>query len=171
MHQSHTITQRARRAAVLAGIAAVAILAACKNPAGTPTNVVTNPLGATYDPALGIRIADYQVTTNGAYTYDSIIGGGAIANAGKLVKLRYIGYLANGVIFDKNTNVATDSVLTFTIGSGSVIQGFDEGLIGMRQGGKRMIIIPPTLGYGSTARAGIPANSILIFNISLTSVQ
>jgi hypothetical protein len=171
MHQSPTFTQRARRAAVIAGIAVVAIVSACKNPAGTPEGVTTNPLAATYDSSLGIHIADYQVTTNGAYTLDSIIGGGAVVNTGKLVKLRYTGFLTNGVIFDKNTNVATDSILSFTIGSGSVIQGFDEGLIGMRQGGKRMIIIPPTLGYGSTAHAGIPANSILVFSISLTSVQ
>ena len=171
MHHSPIFTQRVRRAAVIAGIAALATIAACKNPAGSPEGVVTNPLAATYDSSLGIVIGSFQVTTNGAYTFDSIIGGGAVANAGKQVRLRYTGYLANGIVFDKNTNVATDSLLTFTIGGGSVIQGFDEGLIGMRQGGKRMIIIPPKLGYGNVAHAGIPANAILIFSISLNTVQ
>ena len=162
---------RARRSAVLAGIVAAVTLSACQNPAGSLAGVETNPLVAQYDSSLGVTISAYQVTTNGAFTFDSIIGGGAVANVGKTVKLRYTGYLTNGLIFDKNTNVATDSILTFIIGGGAVIQGFDEGLVGMRQGGKRMVIMPPTLGYGSVARAGIPANSILIFSISLTTVQ
>ena len=174
MHLSLTNMQTARRFAVLVGLVSVATLAslaACKNPAGSLAAAITNPLAATYDPSLAITIANYQVTTNGTYTYDSIIGGGAVANVGKVVKLRYTGYLTNGVIFDKNTNVATDSILTLTIGGGAVIQGFDEGLRGMRQGGKRMIIIPPVLGYGNTAHAGIPANSILVFSVSLSTVQ
>ena len=174
MHHSFISMQAARRVAVALGVVSVATLAAlaaCRNPAGTLVAAITNPLAATYDASLGITIASYQVTTNGAYTFDSIIGGGAVANAGKVVKLRYTGYLTNGVVFDKNTNLVTDSILSFVIGGGSVIGGFDEGLVGMRQGGKRMIIIPPKLGYGATARAGIPANSILIFSISLTTVQ
>ena len=174
MHHSLTKMHSTRRVAVIVGFAAaaaLAALAACRNPAGSLVAAITNPLAATYDASLGITIANYQVTTNGAYTFDSIIGGGAIASAGKTVKLRYTGYLSNGVIFDKNTNVVTDSTLNFVIGGGAVIRGFDEGLVGMRQGGKRMIIIPPALGYGATARAGIPANSILIFLISLSVVQ
>ncbi len=158
------------RAALVAGSLGLAIAVGCKNPAAGPPLVAPDPLTATYDTSLHINISQYTVTTNGAFTRDSVVGGGNIAASGKVVSLRYVGRLTDGTIFDQNT-ASGASPLNFTIGAGSVIPGFDEGLLGMRAGGKRVIIIPPKLGYGSTPRAGIPANSILIFSISLTTVN
>ena len=163
-------TRPRRRAALIVGALGLAIAVGCKNPAAGPPLVAPDPLTATYDSALHINISQYTVTTNGAFTRDSVVGGGNIAATGKQVALRYIGRLTDGTIFDQDTASGAPA-LTFTIGAGSVIQGFDEGLVGMRAGGKRVIIIPPKLGYGSTPRAGIPANSILIFSIRLTTVN
>jgi FKBP-type peptidyl-prolyl cis-trans isomerase FkpA len=165
MHNGFTFMRRSR-----AGLAAVAVALACTNPAAAPNGPAPDPLSATYAPSLGINISEYQVTTNGALTRDSVVGGGLAAVLGKRVTIRYIGYLTDGTIFDKNT-AATDSALVFTVGAGSVITGFDDGVSNMRVGGRRMVVIPPKLGYGGTPKAGIPANSILIFWISLTQVQ
>ncbi len=162
------IRLRLRAAAVTSGVA-LAIAAGCENPAAGPPQAPPDPLTAIYDSSLGIRITDYAVTTNGAFTRDSLVGGGNVVNTGKTVSLRYVGRLIDGTIFDQDTAPGA-AALNFTVGAGSVIRGFDEGLIGMRAGGKRVIIIPPKLGYGSTPWAGIPANSILIFSITqLTS--
>ena len=165
MHNGFTFMRRA-----CVGLAVVAAVVSCANPAAAPDGPAPDPLSAVYAPGLGINISEYQVTTNGALTRDSAVGGGAVAILGKRVSLRYIGYLTDGTVFDKNTAV-TDSLLVFTVGAGGVITGFDDGVSNMRVGGRRMVVIPPKLGYGSTPKAGIPANSILIFWISLTKVQ
>lgn len=164
------LTSRLRlRVAAIAGGLGLAAAAACANPAAAPSSGATDPLSASYDSALGIDITKYVATTNGAFYYDSVVGGGNVVNTGKTVSLRYVGRLIDGTIFDQDT-ASTASALAFTIGAGTVIPGFDEGLRGMRAGGKRVIIVPPKLGYGSVPRAGIPANSILIFRIgNLTS--
>ncbi len=157
------------RVAAIVGGLGLAAAAACANPAAGPSSGATDPLSATYDGALGIDITKYVATTNGAFYFDSVVGGGNVVNTGKTVSLRYVGHLIDATIFDQDTATGT-SALAFTVGAGTVIPGFDEGLLGMRAGGKRVIIIPPKLGYGSVPRAGIPSNSILIFRISsLTS--
>jgi hypothetical protein len=167
---STTLPYRLRLVGLGAALAlGLGALAACENPAAGNVTVYSDPLTAPYDTSLHIDITQYQVTTNGAFFKDSVVGSGNTVATGKTVSVRYVGRLIDGTIFDQNTATGS-SALTFTIGAGSVIKGFDEGLIGMRAGGKRVIIIPPKLGYGSNAQAGIPANSILIFLISsLTS--
>ncbi len=159
---------RLRAAAIVVGLG-LALAAACANPAAGPSSLAIDPLTAPYDSALGIDITKYVATTNGAFYFDSVVGGGNVVASGKTVSLRYVGRLIDGTIFDQDT-VSGTSALAFTVGAGSVIPGFDEALTGMRAGGKRVLIIPPKLGYGAVPRAGIPANSILIFRITnLTS--
>ncbi|MBI3790650.1 MAG: FKBP-type peptidyl-prolyl cis-trans isomerase [Gemmatimonadetes bacterium] len=158
---------RLRVAAIAIG-AASAILVACENPAAGNQAAQTDPLTAQYDSSLHIDITQYAVTTNGAFTKDSVVGGGNVVATGKTISLRYVGRLIDGTIFDQDTATGAP-VLSFTVGAGTVIKGFDEGVVGMRVGGKRVIIVPPKIGYGATPRAGIPGNSILIFSISLTS--
>jgi peptidylprolyl isomerase len=97
-----------------------------------------------------------------------VVGTGTLAADGKRVGVYYVGNLTDGTQFDARTS---GTPFSFTIGAGEVVPGFNEGVRGMKVGGRRQLIIPPELGYGSQANGAIPGNSILIFAIDLASVQ
>ena len=106
---------------------------------------------------------------------DLVVGTGAEAVNGRRLTVNYTGWLydANavgnkGAVFDSS---AGRGPFPFTLGVGGVIQGWDRGVAGMRVGGQRQLIIPPSLGYGSSANGPIPGNSTLIFDIELLAVQ
>lgn len=102
---------------------------------------------------------------------DEVIGTGATAVAGDTITVNYVGSLTNGTVFDASADHGT-SGFTFVLGAGSVIKGWDEGIVGMRVGGKRKLIIPASLAYGNQAIGNIiPANSTLIFEIELLKVK
>ena len=89
------------------------------------------------------------------------------AKNGDTLFVIYTGKLTNGTVFDSN---AGGRLFRFNLGEGSVIKGWDQGLLGMQVGEKRQIIIPPSLGYGPTAHGSIPANSTLTFDIELVGL-
>lgn len=99
---------------------------------------------------------------------DELIGTGAEARAGLLVSFTYIGTLPNGNVFASSQS--TGQVSQMVIGDDVYIPGLEQGIIGMRAGGLRKIIIPPHLGYGETGYGGIPPWSVLKFRVELTSV-
>lgn len=99
---------------------------------------------------------------------DLTIGAGATAAVGDTVTVHYVGTLLNGTQFD--SSYPSGRPFTFRIGAGQVIQGWEQGVPGMRVGGKRRLTIPPSLGYGSQANGPIPANSTLRFEIELLSI-
>ena len=99
---------------------------------------------------------------------DVTVGTGATAVNGDVVTVNYVLTLTNGTVVD--SSIARGAPFTFQIGAGAVIPGFEQGVLGMRVGGKRRISVPPSLGYGSQARQGIPANSTLLFEIDLLSI-
>ena len=102
---------------------------------------------------------------------DIVVGTGAVASAGHSVTVNYVGMLPDGKIFDASANHGTTG-FTFKLGAGQVIKGWDLGVVGMKVGGKRHLIIPSSYGYGSQAVGGvIPANSTLIFDIELLAVN
>lgn len=104
-------------------------------------------------------------------TKDDVAGTGAAAAAGDSVTVNYVGSLTNGTVFDASANHGTAG-FTFTLGAGQVIKGWDEGIVGMKEGGKRTLLIPASLAYGSQSPApSIPANSALIFQVELLKVQ
>jgi len=120
-----------------------------------------NPLTA---PAPSGDVTQLQAT-------DEVVGTGATAAAGDTVTVNYIGALTDGTVFDASANHGS-SGFTFALGGGQVIKGWDEGLIGMREGGKRRLVIPPDLAYGNQAVGNvIPANATLIFEVELVKVQ
>ena len=102
---------------------------------------------------------------------DKTVGTGAAAVAGDSVTVNYVGSLTDGTVFDASANHSTTG-FTFNLGAGQVIKGWDEGIVGMKEGGKRTLIIPASLAYGSQAVGDvIPANATLVFEVELLKVQ
>lgn len=110
-----------------------------------------------------------QTTPSGLQFEDIIIGMGAQPEKGKEVTVHYVGTLQDGTIFDSSKE--KDKPFKFKIGVGQVIKGWDEGVMSMRVGGKRKLIIPPSLGYGERAAGKIPPNSVLIFEVELLDIK
>jgi FKBP-type peptidyl-prolyl cis-trans isomerase FkpA len=108
-------------------------------------------------------------------TSDLRVGAGAEATTGKVLTVNYTGWLYSAAAADnKGTQFAsstTSGPLSFTLGSGQVIPGWDRGLVGMKVGGLRRLVIPPDLAYGNVANGPIPANSTLVFEVELVGVQ
>ncbi len=110
-----------------------------------------------------------RTTETGLIIEDKVIGDGDEAVSGKTVTVNYTGTLVNGDQFDSSIGRAPFS---FPLGAGRVIKGWDEGVAGMKVGGKRILTIPPELGYGSRGAGNvIPANATLIFEVDLLKVN
>jgi FKBP-type peptidyl-prolyl cis-trans isomerase FkpA len=115
-----------------------------------------------------------SATTTAPYSQtDLAVGTGAIAAAGNNVTVAYTGWLhdssktaAKGTQFDSGS-------ITFVLGTGRVISGWDQGIVGMRVGGQRRLVIPPALAYGNNSpdTSRIPQNATLVFDVTLNSVQ
>ena len=116
-----------------------------------------------------------KITTKSGLTYeDNAVGSGTEAAAGRRVSVHYTGWLYNngtkGSKFD--SSVDRGKPFSFNLGAGRVIKGWDEGVAGMKEGGKRTLIIPPDLGYGSRGAGGaIPPNATLLFEVELLGVN
>jgi len=101
---------------------------------------------------------------------DQVVGTGAIAEAGDTVTMNYVGAFSDGTVFDASE--AHGQPFTFTLGAGSVIAGWEQGIPGMREGGKRTLVIPPSLGYGAAGAGNvIPPNTTLLFQVELLKVE
>ncbi|MDE2079427.1 MAG: FKBP-type peptidyl-prolyl cis-trans isomerase [Patescibacteria group bacterium] len=101
---------------------------------------------------------------------DITVGTGPAVQSGDTVTVNYIGALTNGTVFDASS--AHGQPFTFTVGAGQVIKGWDEGLIGMQEGGMRLLAVPANLAYGANPPAGshIPANATLLFQVQLVKI-
>jgi len=109
-------------------------------------------------------------TVSGLQYWDIKVGTGPTAVRGQMVKVHYTGWLTTGKKFDSSVDKAVP--FTFTLGQGQVIKGWDEGVAGMKVGGKRQLRIPPELGYGDRGAGGvIPPNATLIFDVELLGVR
>jgi FKBP-type peptidyl-prolyl cis-trans isomerase len=114
--------------------------------------------------------AGETVTASGLKYVDQVVGAGDVAVAGKTVSVHYTGWLENGKKFD--SSVDRGQPFSFPLGAGRVIKGWDEGVQGMKIGGKRKLTIPSDLGYGSRGAGGvIPPNATLIFDVELLGVR
>lgn len=106
---------------------------------------------------------------NGLQIQDEVVGIGAEAVAGKKVKVNYVGTLIDGTKFDSSYDHGQP--FSFNLGAGEVIVGWDQGIAGMKVGGKRKLVILPSLGYGQQAVGPIPPNSTLVFEVELLGVE
>jgi FKBP-type peptidyl-prolyl cis-trans isomerase FkpA len=96
---------------------------------------------------------------------DIVVGEGTPAATGDSLTVHYIGALESGQVFDNS--YTRGEPFTFRLGAGTVIRGWDQGLVGMRVGGKRRLVVPPELAYGSQGRPPIPPNATLNFEVEL----
>jgi FKBP-type peptidyl-prolyl cis-trans isomerase len=148
---------------ILALTAAFAL--AQTTPAKTKTAPRTNTSAPTKVTGDGVK------TPSGLIYWDIRVGNGEVAKEASHVRVHYTGWLTNGKKFDSSVDAGRP--FDFTIGNGEVIKGWEEGVAGMRVGGKRQLRIPPDLGYGAdgTPDGTIPPNATLIFDIQLLGVQ
>lgn len=109
-------------------------------------------------------------TESGLQYWDIKLGLGPLAKTGDHVKVHYTGWLTTGKKFD--SSVGTGQPFDFTLGQSEVIKGWDEGIVGMKVGGKRQLRIPPELAYGAAGHPPqIPENATLIFDVQLVAVK
>lgn len=115
--------------------------------------------------------SNQEITTPSGLKYvDQVVGTGEVAVAGKTANVHYTGWLESGKKFD--SSVDRGQPFSFPLGAGRVIKGWDEGVQGMKVGGKRKLTIPSDLGYGSRGAGGvIPPNATLIFDVELLGVR
>ncbi|HWF38499.1 MAG TPA: FKBP-type peptidyl-prolyl cis-trans isomerase [Candidatus Acidoferrales bacterium] len=125
-----------------------------------------HPVENTYSPS-EVQGAPKKTPSKVEY-WDIIVGTGAIATSGKTVGVHYTGWLADGTKFD--SSVDRGKPIMFPLGVGKVIRGWDEGIVGMKVGGKRQLRVPPSAGYGSRGAGAVPPNAVLIFDITLLAV-
>ena len=109
-------------------------------------------------------------TPSGLQYIDEVLGSGATAVSGQTVSVHYTGWLTDGTKFDSSKDRGRP--FEFKLGAGQVIRGWDEGVAGMKIGGKRRLTIPPDLGYGPRGAAGvIPPNATLVFEVELLGTK
>jgi FKBP-type peptidyl-prolyl cis-trans isomerase len=146
--------------AIILGLSAVFALAQSTAKKSTTPNT-SAPTKVTGD---GVK------TASGLIYWDIRVGNGEVAKEGSRVRVHYTGWLTTGKKFDSSVDAGTP--FDFRIGNGEVIKGWEEGVAGMRVGGKRQLRIPPALAYGAAGYPGaIPANATLIFDVQLLAVQ
>lgn len=111
------------------------------------------------------------ITTPSGLKYEDLqVGSGQEAKAGQTVSVHYTGWLTNGKKFDSSLD--RKQPFAFPLGAGHVIKGWDEGVAGMKVGGKRKLTIPPELGYGARGAGGvIPPNATLVFEVELLGIK
>ncbi|MDQ5841076.1 MAG: FKBP-type peptidyl-prolyl cis-trans isomerase [Chloroflexota bacterium] len=123
-----------------------------------------------FNASLGVDTAAMTKTPSGLRYQDITAGEGAEAAADRTVSVHYTGWLPNGEKFDSSRD--RDQPFSFSLGAGQVIAGWDEGVAGMKVGGRRKLVIPADLGYGTAgAPPDIPPGATLVFDVELLDVR
>jgi FKBP-type peptidyl-prolyl cis-trans isomerase len=147
--------------------AGLLVLTACGDDATTETLGLGPQLNSTAPQT--VAESGFTMSSTGLKIHDFVVGTGDVATASTTVSVHYTGWLTNGSKFDSSLD--RGELFVFNLGIGQVIRGWDEGVEGMRVGGKRQLVIPPSLGYGASgAGTSIPPNATLIFEIELLDV-
>jgi len=121
-----------------------------------------------FSPALDVDLPAMEARPSGLYTQDLVVGEGIRADSGDVAKVHYAGWLPSGMQFDARRE---GPGLEVALGYGRVIAGWDQGVVGMRVGGRRKLVVPPGLAYGAEGRGRIPRNSTLVFEVELLELE
>lgn len=125
----------------------------------------SDPTRIDFDPSLGVDLSAMELRPSGLYIQELEVGEGPVVEADDRVQVAYTGWLPNGAAFDGRS---LGNPIEF--GLDEVIDGWQEGLIGMQPGGDRLLVIPPELAYGNTGSGPIPPNATLVFRVVLVSI-
>ena len=121
-------------------------------------------------PSLGVDLAAMERRPSGLYVRERRRGGGAVADSGKWVTVDYTTWLADGTVLDDTRESGEPQRIL--LGYGRIIKGWEEGIAGMREGGRRTLVVPPALAYGRGGRPGsVPERATLVFDIELREVH
>ncbi len=159
-----TVSQIRRRLLVSA-----VLLTACQEAPPPRAAVSGDPLQLTFAPALNVKLDSTELRPSGLYVHDIVVGTGAVADSMSTAAVHYTGWLADGSKFDSSHD--RGEPYRFTVGAEQVIRAWDEGVRGMKVGGKRQLIVPPKLGYGDLGMPpDIPRMATLVFELELVGV-
>ena len=153
--------RRQRRFAI-----AAALLGAVACASSTPPATVA---GTTFAPELAVDTTTMMPIRGGGWYRDLQVGSGAEATRGRTIGVYYMGMFPSGRQFEVTR--APAAPVQFRLGSGQVIAGWDRGIPGMRVGGQRLLVLPPSLAYGPAGTAVIPPNSVIVFLVELVEVR
>ena len=138
------------------------------DPVATAILATDTPETLNYHADLKVDLTQMTQTATGLYFQDLVTGTGDSVTAGRTAVVHYTGWLPDGTQFDSSVG---GSPFSFRVGAGNVIQGWDEGVLGMRPGGKRKLVIPSHLGYGPEGIGPIPSNATLVFDVELLEIR
>lgn len=122
-----------------------------------------------YHVSLDVDLTDMDRRPTGLWVQDVVEGDGARADSGDIVTVHYVGRLPNGNTFDSSRE--RGEPFEVALGYGRVIDGWDQGIVGMHVGGQRRLVIPPAMGYGASGTGPIPGNATLVFDVELLDVE
>lgn len=161
MSLTSSIRSSARRFTLAA--ASVALMSACSSSESGAPDIPSNPAVESYAASTGVTIAQMTKLNDNLFVRDNPVGSGATAANGDSLFVTYKGMLTNGSVFDQGS-------FSYRLGRGIVIPGWEQGIPGMRVGGQRKLVIGSALGYGSQGQRSIPANSTLVFDVTLDRI-
>jgi FKBP-type peptidyl-prolyl cis-trans isomerase FkpA len=139
---------------------------------GTGSGGSGSSSGGDVNPASFSQYDKYQSSKNALFG-DVQPGSGAALAAGQKANIYYKVWLTNGALVDQSpvSSSGQPQPFSFTLGAHQVIPGLEQGVAGMKVGGKRLVIVPPSVGYGAEGQGSIPANAVLVFEVQLLSAQ
>ena len=141
---------------------------ATEQPAAAGTVTIDSDAGTTWEQAVQDSVDESGAISN--LIVDTVqAGSGDPVEEGDTVRVHYVGTLPNGQEFDNSRT--RGEPFTFTVGDGQVIEGWEEGVLGMREGGTRILVIPPDMAYGSRGQGPIPPNATLVFSVELLEIE
>ncbi len=149
----------------------VTAVSACSESLSPGSGVIgapSDPATETFAAVLGVSLAAMTKKSDVLYVQDITVGTGAEAVVGRTLGVVYTGWLVNGTKFDSNVGSVNFS---FSLGAGQVITGWDQGIVGMKVGGKRRLILGSVLGYGASGSGPIPRHATLVFDVELKTLQ